>query len=332
MAVDALARVPGVARALEPLVDEARRRPRLDPSYAETVALSIVLLPLLTALLVPAIVRLGHALFEDEAAAWGGAVLWATVPATLIIQYHLDGAVYPLLAVVACGLVATGARRDVPGWSVAGGVLLMLGVYVSFSLLAAIPVGIGCVAAVAIDRARRGEGARAMRRAALHLFLIAVAAAATFLVLRFALRFDLLVRYDRAIEYHARWKATVPSELWRAVALLEYALYAGVPLVALWLWRALRGLFEVARNTFAPADLAAGGLLVVLLVVSALGGTSEVSRMWMLLNPFLALSAATGLRALARNDAAGDGWQTPLAWVALTQLVVALFMKCFQEW
>lgn len=332
MALDAIARAPGVRHALAPIADAARARPRLE-RYAETVALSMLLMPLLTALVIPATHRLGRALFDDDTVAWGSAILWMTIPATLLIQYHLDGAVYPLLAASACALAATGARTDRLGWSAAAGVALMLGIYVSFSLLVAVPLALGCWLAVAIDRARAGAGRTALARIAMHVFVAAVLASATFLALRFLLRFDLLVRYENAIAYHARWKAGVPSDVWRLAALVEYALYVGVPLVVVWLFGTGRGLVRLARLRIDTVALTSVGLVVVLAITSALSGTNEVSRMWMLLNPFLALSAATGLRALARdNEGEGRAFYGPLLVVALTQLVVALFMKVSQEW
>ena len=333
MAVDSLARAPALSDVLAPIAEQAERRPRLA-GYGSTVALSIFLLPLITALVIPAMLLLGRALFADDAIAWGGAVLFTTVPATLLIQYHLDGAVYPLIAVLACALAATGARGDRLWATALAGVVAMLGLYVSFSLLAALPLVVGCVLAVGYDRACAAERptAELVRGIATQLFLIAVFASATFLALRFFLRFDPLVRYEAAMEYHARWKRAVPTELWRRAALVEYALYVGVPLVAVWLTRVLRGAVRIVPFRLDTRDLTTVGLFVLLLLVSAKSGTNEVSRMWMLLNPFLALSAATALRPLALRDRSGDGWKVPLAVLASTQLVVALFMKAFQEW
>ena len=333
MAVDALAGAPLIGEALAPIAEEAERRPKLA-GYGTTVALSIFLLPLVTALVIPAMLLLARALFADDAIAWGGAVLYTTIPATLLIQYHLDGAIYPLLAVVACALAAIGARRDWLAGAALAGVVAMLGLYVSFSLLAGLPLVVGCVLAVGYDRACAGElpSRELARRLATHLFVIAVFAAATFLALRFFLRFDPLVRYDAAIAYHARWKAAVPTELWRKAALVEYALYVGVPLTLVWLARVVRGVVRIVPFRLDTRDLATVGLFVLLLLVSAESGTNEVSRMWMLLNPFLALSAATALRPLALRDRSGTGFRAPLAVLASTQLCVALFMKAFQEW
>lgn len=329
MAVDRVARVPIVEALLRPIADVARERERMAP-YAETAALSIFLLPLCTALVAPAIVLLGRALFADDVAAWGGAVLWASAPQTLLVQYHLDGALYPLLAVTGCAAVAAGVRWDRLWLSMLGGAVLVLGLYTSFSLLVAPALAVGCAATVAIERARAGERSWPVAGDVVTHVLGATAAFAVGLALLTVwLRFDLVARYEWAMAYHARWKRLVPLPLWRAVALLEYALYVGVPLVGVWLWRTARAGARLASRRWSTADLASVGFLVLLLSLSAVAGTNEVCRMWSFLTPFLALSAATGLRALAR---APDRWREPMAWLAAVQIAVAVFMKNFQEW
>lgn len=327
MAVDALARTGPVRAALAPLATVARQNERVAP-YAETAALSIVLLPTITALLVPLLVALGRLLFADEAAAWGAAVIWASAPATLLIQYHLDGSLYPLLAVASCTLASLAARRDRLAWSVLAGALLVLGVYVSFSLLVAIPLALGCLLVVTIARARAGEERRPLARLAAHVLAAVVGGAVVAGLLWLFLRFDALARYDYAMYYHARWKRSVPADTWRWAALLEYGLYVGVPLVAVFLWRFAAGAFRLVRWRAGGEDLLAVGLLLLLVSLSVSSGTNEVSRMWMLSTPFLALSAATGLRGLARNER----WGAAAGWLAAVQITVAIFMKNFQEW
>src|SRR5690606_14529933 len=115
--------------------------------------------------------------------AWGGALLWASAPGTLLVQYHLDGAVYPLFAVGSAALVAAGARTDRALLSVLGGAVLMAGLYTSFSLLVGIPLVAGCVLAVGIDRAQRGEGWRAAPPTAFHLLYAAAGFAVVLAVL-----------------------------------------------------------------------------------------------------------------------------------------------------
>jgi len=326
--MEAVAEAPPVAVFLEPLAADARRNPRLAP-VARTAALSLLLMPLLTALVLPALLLLSRKLLRERAAGHGAAILFMTCPAVLLISYHLDGALYPLVSVGACALLAAGTRDDRYVLSVLAGAVLSVGLYVTFSLLPAVPLSVGALLLVAVDRVHREPTQAVWQRAGFHLAAAAAGFVAVLFVLVSPLGYEPLARFEAAMQHHALWKAAVPTGTWRAMALVEFSLYAGVPLMAAFLWRVGAGALRMTRRSPSPADPFAFGLLALLLVLSAVAGTNEAARMWMFLLPFVALATASDLGGTATEEGT---WWRPLAWLAGAQALLALAMKTSQVW
>jgi hypothetical protein len=331
MAVDALAEALRVEAWLGPLVDLARERKQLA-SRAEAAALAFVLFPLATAFMVPLAFALGVLLFRSEGVAYAGAILAASSPAVLLIQLHLDGALYPAFALGACALAALGVRRGMPAWTALGGAVFGLSLFVTFSVLPVVGLALGCIALVILQSATKRDRLEAMHGGAWHAVAFGGGALAVLWLLALALDYQLAARLSRALDYHAHWKRAVPTGPWRGWALVEFALYVGFPLVAAFLWRVVAGARRAAAIGAAaarePHHLAPLALLPFLFALSLAAGTNEVARLWLFLVPFVALAAATGTSEAAR---AGQWW-TPACWLAACQAVLALVLKANQVW
>jgi len=338
--LDALGRGP-LAGRFTGLRELATLSPRVA-GYPDGFVASVLLFPLFTALLLPLVVLLGARLRAPEQAPGepaqaapgleagaSAAVLTATSPALLLITYHLDGALYPLCVVLALWLLSVamsvhGAQQGlslsarVLSLATLAGVVFGAGLYVSYSLLPALGLVLGVVAALGL--ATR-HAARPLRRSALTLLgfaLGAVGVTAAFVIL---LGYEPAQRFAAAMRYHDRWKAAVPSGPWRVWALLEWTLYAGAPLVGLLVVRALGSLRRLREARRVPSTLLPLGVLVLLVTLSALSGTNEVARMWLFLVPAAALAVGP--------DAARGRYVEALA---AAQLLVALVMKANQPW
>ncbi|MFW5925534.1 MAG: hypothetical protein ACOCV4_05160 [Myxococcota bacterium] len=325
--VDALADVLPVERWLGPLVEQARAHPEIG-DRADTAALAFVLFPLLTALALPLVVVLGGLLLGSRPAGFVAGLLTLSSPAVLLIQQHLDGALYPLLALGVVVLATLGARRWAPWWTAAAGVLWGLSLYVSFSLLPVAGLALGAVALVATDGIRGRDRAVRVHRAGWHVAAFGFGAVVGLAALVEGLDFELARRLTNALAYHEVWKRGVPEGPWRAWALAEFAVYLSVPLAAAWLWRAAADGTRLATQRFQPAHLRASGLLLFAVLLSLASGTNEVARLWLFLVPFVALAVAGGLPEAAK----GDRWWAPGAWLAACQGVVALVLQANQPW
>jgi hypothetical protein len=326
--MDAMAHGQPLRSWLEPLARDARSHDELA-RIAPTAALAAWLMPVGQALVLPLVLWLGVRAFGDRRTAVGAAVLCLPLPALALISHHLDGALYPALAVASCALVACGMRQRGRGrglHALAAGLLLGAGLYVSFSLLVALPLAAGT--ALVAGRTLDLQRARHWRRAALQWAGLVLGVGVVQGALHLALDYRPLVRFGRALAYHAQWKSSVPTLAWRGWALVEFSLYLGVPLAAAFLWASGSQLRRWVRRRPDPGAVAGPGVAVLLFVLAAAAGTNEVARIWMLLMPLLVLPVAWELPRLARNGQ----WTRPVAWMAGCQALLTLVMEANQPW
>lgn len=333
--LDAIGRGPLQDRAAS-LRELARTNERVAAIEDGFVA-AAWLFPLVSALLAPLVLALGVRLHGGDAAdspqaglraGTAAALLTATSPALLLITYHLDGACYPLFAMLQVWGVSAAMQMHARGraalssrvlaLSTAAGVVCGAGLYVSFSLVPVLGLVLGVTAAHALAAP---PNARPFRRAALVLLGFASGLAAVTALLVLALHYQPWVRFEAALAYHERWKAAVPRTPWRAWALLEWSLYAGFPLVGMLLWRCAASLPRLGQARRAASTLLPLGVVALLIAMSAASGTNEVARMWLFMVPVAALSAVSV--RLERGTTAA---------LVTGQLLLALVMKANQPW
>lgn len=340
--LDAVGRGPLGGR-LTGLRELARLSPRVA-GYPDGFVASVFLFPLFTALLLPLVVLLGARLHARDVApdepqpppappgleaGAAAAVLTATSPALLLITYHLDGALYPLCVVLSLWLVSVAMSVHAPlrGVSLSvrvlalatlAGAVLGAGLYVSFSLVPAVGLVLGVVAALGLSTR---HAARPLRRSVLTLLGFALGATGVTALFVFLLDYQPAHRFEAAMRYHDHWKDGIPEGHWRRWALLEWALYAGFPLVGLLLARALQSLTRWRESRQVGSTLLPLGVVALLVALSALSGTNEVARMWLFLVPVAAI-AAVPASARGRSVEA----------LAAAQLLLALVMKANQPW
>ncbi len=326
LALDALAHTQPVHDALAPLVVRARRSPVV--AVAPTAALAFALFPLLTFLTILPLVALGRALLHDARVGYDAAVLWITSPAALLITLHLDGALFPLLGTSAVALAAIGARRGRATASLAGGALAAIGAYCTFGLLPVVGLGVGCALVVSAERLAHHQPLTRAARPLWHAALFLGAAVAATAALVVALRYAPLLRYGRALALHTEWKAFVPTRLWRALSLVEFALYAGVPLALAFAAEIMRSALSLARRELVAPSSWSLGVTATLAALAIFQGTNEVARLWMFLIPFLSLAVAGGLRARSHVEPRAG----LLPALALAQALLAVVMRVTQPW
>ena len=326
LALDAVARWRPLRNALAPLVEEAEHSSLGDVS--PTAALVFFLFPFLTSLTIVPLILLGRALLHDTRTGYDAALLWLSAPGVLLINLHLDGALFPLLGTTAVALAAIGARRGNPLASIAGGCVAALGTYCTFGLLPVVGLGVGCALVLAGERTVHGTPLTRSARPLVHALLFLAGAAGTTALFMWLLHFDPMLRSERAFALHTEWKAYVPTQLWRGLSLAEFFLYAGLPLAVAFAAELVFAARAILLRELAAPSLWSLGFAATLVVLAALQGTNEVARLWLFMVPFLALSVAGGLRARF----AADPRRGPLLALAATQAALAVIMKVTQPW
>jgi hypothetical protein len=292
--LDAIAAVPAVHASLTGLRVQAARTPSLAPT-ADSAAVGVIAFPLLTALIVIPVWLLGWGMTGSTSTARATAAIWATSPSVLIVGYHTDGALFPLLGTVGVALAAIAVRRERPFASFAAGVVLAIAGWTSYGMLATIPLAIAAIALNAWAKRSAHGPTEVSRLAARHVLALFFGLAVGWAVL-FALGVlaDPFTGYRRALFHHARWKLGMVGRLYGFTGSLEFWLWTGLPMLAALLfsgWQALREL----RTTYLREALLVLGLIAFHLALMWRAGSNECVRLWLFQVPFVAAVIAPRL-------------------------------------
>jgi len=202
-----------------------------------------------------------------------------------------------------------------------------LATFISFSLVVIVPIA--CVVA-AITALRQAPGQ--LVRKLVQIFLWAgVGLAAPTAALWIIYGYDPIARFEAAMAYHAAWKHWQPGlskTLSSAILnLVEFSYWTGPHLVGMLLWGAVAGPYQYWRKRD-PRDLLAAGLVLIVLVLSLTGKTmGEVARLWLFILPMVMLAAMSWILR-----ATGPRWAHPLlVLLLLMQLGWCILLKCFQD-
>lgn len=328
--MDVLGELPPMRQLAAPLADVLRSHRDMS-TRAEGVAAGALLMPLFTALALIPLYFLARRLGGTRQDGVAAAVLYATAPGLLLISYHADGALFPLLAVGTVALAVSALREaDARRWFArlaASGAVFAIGIWCNFSL---IPL-VGMLGVLLwVMRGERGEAPLpALRGVAIDVGVLLAAALVVLGALwatgLFAHPLD---RFTAAMEHHRLWKSDAIGGVFGAVGAIEYWLWAGLPLLAVSLVALGPALLRWARWQSRPGDAMVLAAFAVHLVMAVATGCVEAARLWMWVTPFFALLAARTLRASAPAGASEQLWVE----LAASQLALTLVMRFCQPW
>jgi len=293
--------------------------PGLPASTVAAAVLSGFLLPFLGSLSVLLVYFLARLLHGPPAAVLAGFCA-AAIPSLVLFAPTVDQVV-ALLAVAALLALCAAGLRGSPLLAALAGLVLALGVFVSLSLLALIPLG-GLW--LGLSRARR--------RLAVAL-ACAGGFAAFFLALYAFLGFNFPGVVIEGIRAH-RVETTVlfprTYHKWVFWNLVDAALFLGLPL-SLWLARDLLRQVRPGVRAAGGADALLVALLVTVLALDLSGLVrAEVGRLWMFLMVLAAVPAGAAIARAGRG--AGLAAATTLAMQVVQVIVFKQVMTLFVIW
>ena len=336
MLVDQASQWQPVRSLLAPLV-EATRASRYVQPVAEPAAFVLVLFPLLSFLTLLPLGWLAATLLDDARAGVHAGLLYLSAPGIMLIDLHLDGALYPLLGIGCIALAVAGVRGQRPLLGFLGGALGSLGVYCTFGLVPCVALALVFAAITAAQAGlslRPGDepGAPWRRltvrdaRPLLAVGSFVLGLGLSLLSLHTLLNYAPLTRFVRAMAFHEAWKADVPKALWRLLSLLEFGLYAGMPLMLALVALAGGAVLRVSRRPLELRAWWALAVLLLLLTLALLQGTNEVGRIWLFMIPLIALAVA------GRLGESRDTAERSVCILAAVQAGLTVLMKVRQLW
>jgi len=206
------------------------------------------------------------------------AALFVVTPAVSLVTLHLDNGLYPLVGATSLALVALW-----PGlgyWAMgAAGLLLSLGVFVSFSLLPLVALCAGLPFLILWKADRTGPWSSDALRALAASALFIAAFCVVHGILVFGFHYDVLARYADARDFHRNWWSGGGHD-WRFGNLLQMAIWLGPATAVLFVIQIIRGFARAHEPT--PAFVAYGLMVVGMLLTTTLVkmAKSEVMRLW----------------------------------------------------
>jgi hypothetical protein len=271
-------------------MDAATRERAHQERIGRVITLVFLLLTFIT--IVP-LYYLACVFLDDEEARWIAVLLYALTPTVSMGVLHLDVALYPLLACTSGVLIVKGVHERRWWMLLAGGVVLSLGLFTTFSLLGVAPLLVGWpVLAALVDK--RSRLLHRVRRGAVDMALVLAGLIAVHLVFMLGWGYEPLVRYRDAMEFHANW-FKVSRVRWLFGTPAQFFTWLGVPFLAAFSWAVFRYLRP--GRIWSPMGLYLAVALALMIVLDVVGHTRvEAQRLWAFWIPFLTIPAALSLR------------------------------------
>lgn len=270
---------------------------------------------------------LARALFNSDADdALHPALLYIVTPNVALIPLFLDQALYPLLFVLLLLAAWQVIRSRSVAWAVALGAGIYLALYLSFSLLPLLPL---CLTWMGVDYLQNRSQHSLLETIKMMTGLLAGVLLA-YLLLRLALNYDFLYRYQSAFSQHRRIKEFEGSgeKLWNAIQLnnVEIGTWSGLPLMALCLARVLSSGWNFVRRRAGAVDSLLAAFFLTYLALNAFGQTNgEVQRLWLFMVPLFVLFAADQIRTFYRQKS------SVLLFVITLQFITTALIFEFQD-
>ena len=228
----------------------------------------------------------------DEETALMACLLYLCVPPVNLITLHTDQTIYPFLAVLPAWLATLALAKKNYLLAFLSGVTYYLAVYFSFGLaMIFLFVGLPYLFELIKDL-------KNWKSISLIAGSTALGIAASDILARLVLGYDIYVRYADAIKHHIKWKEWQYGfgNLLRAglTASTEFFVWLGIPLTILLFVAIGLALYQtLIRRTADTTSLFSLALFGTFILLLLFGKTrAESARLWLFLVPFVCLIAA----------------------------------------
>ena len=284
--------------------------------FLSLTTFSAYVFPLLAFLVLLPLYRLASELELSQQEGLLSAILFIAVPSVLLIPLFLDQVLYPLIFILILWLAWRALHKR--SWQLAGlaGLATYAALYFGFSLLPLVPL-IPLWFGLHFLFHRKQFPLQEL----IQLGLAFVAGLLfMFLLLKWLLNYDILLRYTNAMAQHRRAKDYVPGPEQVLFALLlnnaEMLTWSGMPFALLTLVQMGRSVAACMRRQPQPVDELAAAFLLTYVALNLFGQTNgEVQRLWLFMLPVLALLAAKEMLRLSRGKPAAMLYIFFLQWI-----------------
>jgi hypothetical protein len=249
-------------------------------------------------------------------------------PNVVLMPLELDIVLFPALFLTGLLFAWQTIKRNSLVWAILTGAILYMILYFSFSLLPLIPM---VFAWLGVDFWLKRREKNYWRNTLQNGLGILAGFLILFVVFRFLMNYDLILRYQTAFQHHRTLKElqTGIQQLLAALYLnnLEISAWISFPIAALVLLQFGRSIFALVKGKASAFDSLAIAFTLMYIAVNLFGQTrGEVGRLWIFMTPLFALFAIKEAGYLFQRKEAG------IAYLCLLQFVLIFLTFKFQDY
>jgi len=243
--------------------------------------------------------------FFDHETSWFPVILYISCSSVLLMPLFMDQVLYPLLLIGSLLLGIKAIESNSFKWALAGGAIIYTSLYISFSLLPVIGLILAWLGIRFITPYFSEGNVDKLPWARLLKVLSGLIAGWLSLMMlwRWALNYDFFSRYLTAMAQHVSIRHFFPGPQQIRDALVlnnaEFAVWAGFPLIILFLWQGAKSLTAIIRLKASLLDGMTIAFVGTYIVLNLTGQTKgEVGRLWIFLMPMVALLSAGEIKTM----------------------------------
>jgi hypothetical protein len=253
-------------------------------------------------------------------------ILYVAIPSVVLIPLFLDQVLDPLIFVAFLLLSGFLVKKQSIVLAFLAGFLINGIFYFSFSLLPAAPLVFAWVALDFLIERQKWKFSQLLK------IILALLAGILlgFLVFRFGLNYDPILRYSKAMAEHRQIKDFQAGlqQIYYASVLnnAEFATWTGLPIILLFLSGLINSIRNVITKKSSELDSLLLSFVITYIALNIFGQTiGEVQRLWIFLMPVVCLYAVREARRLFNRRDIG------LPLLLALQLITVLLTFTFQD-
>jgi len=276
----------------------------LEQRYQNLTTFASYAFPLLSLLVIVPLYLLCIEINKSDIALIAPLIMILT-PNFVLMQLQLDQLIYPLLFVIGILLSWKSVSNQSLGIAFISGIWMYLSLFVSFSLLPLIAMGLSIIVISMLIE-------KDIRRSLVKGISLFISTCTGFLcsliVFYLAFGYDPIIRYQNAMAHHRTGKLFESGLSQIAVAMaqnnLEFLFWIGAPLFLLTISHFIRSGIQISRGKGTRFDILTFSFLITLIAVNLFGQTrGEVGRIWLFMLPIITMLATAEARTLTNLQA-----------------------------
>lgn len=269
--------------------------------YLRLTTFATYVFPLLTFLVLIPLFFFSKPFLEEDNAILP-CILFLFIPNIILMPLELDQVLFPLLFMLGMIFCRHAISNQSFKWAFACGAMTYIAIYFSFSLLPLLPM---TLVWISIDYLQHKKD-RGMSDVLKILLGLAIGIILLFLLCRWMLNYDIVIRFQSAMNWHRSLKEFQPGlkQIMDSIILnnLEIASWIGFPMALLAVSRFVKAAYAYLKHRADQLDVLTTAFLITYLALNVLGQTrGESGRLWIFMVPLFSLFAAVEVITLCTN-------------------------------